>query len=251
MDFSGKVALVTGGSRGMGREVAICLGREGADVAINYASDAASAEEVVAQIKAMGRRAFAVQADIRDRAAVEAMAARTREELGTVSVLILSAGQLIVRDFLETSEEDWDLMWDIHMKGSFLVTQAVARQMREAGGGSIVIVTSSTADKVADPGIAAYASSKAGQTMYAKSLAFALAGENIRVNVVLPGSTRTDMIASWVEDPEVEKKLIEPIPMKRLGTVEDVAAACLFLASDQASFITGATVAVDGGYTLA
>ena len=179
------------------------------------------------------------------------MAARTRKELGTVSVLILSAGQLIVRDFLETSEEDWDLMWDIHMKGSFLVTQAVARQMREAGGGSIVIVTSSTADKVADPGIAAYASSKAGQTMYAKSLAFALAGENIRVNVVLPGSTRTDMIASWVEDPEVEKKLIEPIPMKRLGTVEDVAAACLFLASDQASFITGATVAVDGGYTLA
>ncbi len=235
----------------MGREVAICLGREGADVAINYASDAASAEEVVAQIKAMGRRALAVQADIRDRAAVEAMAARTQEELGTVSVLILSAGQLIVRDFLETSEEDWDLMWDIHMKGSFLVTQAVARQMREAGGGSIVIVTSSTADKVADPGIAAYASSKAGQTMYAKSLAFALAGENIRVNVVLPGSTRTDMIASWLEDPEVEKKLIEPIPMKRLGTVEDVAGACLFLASDQASFITGATVAVDGGYTLA
>lgn len=251
MDLSGKVALVVGGSRGMGRETAVRFARAGADVAITYMSNAAAAEETVSELRKTGRRALAVQADIRDRAAVEAMVGRVRDELGAPNILVVAAGQLIVKDFMKTTEEDWNLMWDIHMKGSFLVTQAVARLMREAGGGSIILITSSTASKVADPGVVAYGSSKAGQTMYAKSLAFALAGFNIRVNAVVPGSTRTDMIAEWLKDPKIEEKLIEPIPMKRLGTVKDVASACLFLASDEASFITGAALPVDGGFTLA
>ena len=251
MDFTGKVALVTGGSRGMGREAAVRLAQAGADVAVNYVSNTGAAEEVVAKIQAAGRRGLAVQADARDRAAVEAMVERVQKELGSINVLIVAAGQLIVKDFLETTEEDWDLMWDLHMKGSFLVTYPVAKKMKESGGGSIVLVTSSTAAKVADPGIAAYGSSKAGQTMYARSLAFALAGDNIRVNAVVPGTTRTDMVADWLKDPQIEEALIGPIPLKRLGTVEDVATACLFLCSDEASFITGAALPVDGGYTLA
>tara|TARA_B100000315_G_scaffold53116_1_gene47446 strand:+ start:361 stop:1188 length:828 start_codon:yes stop_codon:yes gene_type:complete len=248
MDFGGKVALVTAAEDGVGREVALRLARAGADVAVHSDSDPSGASQVAAEIKGMGRRALPVQADIRDKAAVDSMVALVRRELGVIAVLIMCGSKYVARDFLETTVEEWDLMWDTHLKGSFLLTQEVCWEMKESGGGSIVLLTSTASQKVTNPDLAVFASAKAGQTMLAKSLAFGLAEYNIRANAVLAGPLPGDPLPAGGEG---ESTLVQTIPQKRLGTPAEVAAACLFLASDEAPFITGADLVIDGGHTLA
>jgi len=248
MDFRGKVALITSASGGVGREVAIRLAQAGADVVVHSGTETEELERLTAQIREMGRRAISAVADIRRKAEVEGMVERARRELGPVSVLVMCEQEFIARDFLEATVDDWDLMWGTYLKGNFLVTQAVCRQMRESGGGSIVLLSSACANKVTDPDLALFASARAGQTMYAKSLAFSLAGENIRANAVVAGPLPHDPLTPGTQAGE---EFLQTIPQKRLGTAGEIANACLFLASEEVPFVTGCTLLADGGYTLA
>ena len=247
MLLDGKTALVTGASRGIGRAIALCLAAEGARVAINYAGNVKAAEEVKAAIEAAGGTAILCQADIADSAAVEAMVANVVKEFGTIDILVNNAG--ITRDTLlmRMKDEDFAKVLDTNLKGVFYCTKAISKLMMKKRSGRIVNMAS-VVGLVGNAGQTNYAAAKAGVIGFSKSAAKELASRGITVNVVAPGFIGTDMTAGLPES--VKEKMLTDIPLGRMGKPEDVASAVLFLASDQASYITGQVVNVDGGMVM-
>lgn len=249
MRLQGKVALVTGGSRSIGRAIALGFAREGADVAVNYERDAAAAESAAREIEAMGRRALVVQADVSDSAQVAAMVRKVIETFGRIDILMNNAGGVIRAPFFDISEETWDRVIDVNLKGVFLVSQAVARHMVEQGGG-VIINTSSISAQVAYDELTHYQAAKAGVYMLTRGMAYELAKHNIRVNAIEPGLIETDLNRARLADPQVRSRRVGKIPLARPGRPEDLVGAAIYLASDESQFTTGAAIRVDGGQTV-
>ena len=247
MLLDGKTALVTGASRGIGRAIALRLAAEGARVAINYAGNVKAAEEVKASIEAAGGTAILCRADVADSAAVEAMVADVAKEFGAIDILVNNAG--ITRDTLlmRMKDEDFAKVLDTNLKGVFYCTKAVSKLMMKKRSGRIVNMAS-VVGLVGNAGQTNYAAAKAGVIGFSKSAAKELASRGITVNAVAPGFIGTDMTADLPES--VKEKALSDIPLGRAGQPEDVANAVLFLASDQASYITGQVVHVDGGMVM-
>lgn len=247
MDFEGKVALVTGGSRGIGRATALRLAELGAAVAVNYTRDADAAEDVVGRIKAGGGRGVAVQADVSDYNQAKTMVETVVSEFDRLDVLINNAG--ITRDGLviRLSQADWADVIAINLSGAFNCVQAAAKKMIKQRQGSIVNV-SSVVGVTGNAGQANYASAKAGLIGLTKSVARELASRNIRVNAVAPGFIATEMTGKLDED--VKASIAGRIPLGRFGEVEEVAEAIVWLASDASGYITGQTLIIDGGLAM-
>ncbi len=243
-----RVALVTGASRGIGAATARRLAKDGFDVAVNYVSRAAQAEETVRTVEAQGRRALAVQADVSRVAEVESMVSEVLGRLGRIDVLVNNAG-VYRRAFLdETSPDEWDRRIRINLSSCFYTTKAVVPAMRAQGGGRIINVTTQLAYRGTTHG-ADYVAAKAGVIGLTKALALELAKDRILVNAVAPGSIETDILAG--DTPEDRQRRLRTIPLGRVGMPEDVAAAIAFLASPDASYITGQVLHVNGGSLLA
>jgi 3-oxoacyl-[acyl-carrier protein] reductase len=247
MRLEGKRAIVTGGSRGIGRAIALRLADEGADVAVCASSSAGSAEAVAEEIRAKGRQALGCQADVSNAAQVAALISETLEAFCSIDILVNNAG--INRDglLIRMKEEDWDSVLDVNLKGAFLCTKAVARLMMKARSGRIVNL-SSVVGLVGNAGQVNYSAAKAGLLGLTKSSAKELASRGITVNAVCPGFIPTDMTEGIPE--QAKATLIDLIPLGRLGTTENIAAAVAFLASDDASYITGQSLVVDGGMVM-
>ena len=247
MRFEGKVALVTGASRGIGRAIALALAAEGADVAVNYAGSEAAAKEVAAEIEAMGRKAFVIQADIASTEASTAMVDAVVKEFGRVDVLVNNAG--ITRDglLMRMKEEDWDAVITTNLKGVFNCTKAAIKDMMKQKSGNIVNI-SSIVGVMGNAGQANYCAAKAGVIGFTKATAKEVAARGIRVNAIAPGFIKTDMTSVLPE--KVVEAMLAGIPLNRLGETEDIAKAVLFLASSDANYITGQTLHVDGGMVM-
>ncbi len=249
MQFSGKVALVTGGSRGIGRAIAVALAAQGAEVFCTSTKEGGCAETLaaIAALPSGSGKAQALVADVASAAAVEAFAKTLLERVGKLDFLINNAG--ITRDglFLRMSAEDFDAVLATNLRGTFLVCKAFARAMAKARGGRIVNV-GSVVGLTGNAGQANYAASKAGLIGLSKSLAQELASRSITVNVVAPGFIDTDMTAALT--PEIRESMLKHIPLSRFGMPDDIARAVAFLCSDAASYITGQTLVVDGGMTM-
>ena len=245
--LAGKVAVVTGSSRGIGRAIALELARQGCIVVVNYAVNAALAEEVVALIAREGGEACAVQADVTLGPQAQALVDAAVAAYGTVDILVNNAG--ITRDALlvRMSEEDWDAVLDTNLKGAFHCVKAVQRVMLRKRYGRIISI-GSIAGLVGNAGQANYAAAKAGLVGFTKALAKELGSRNITVNLVAPGFIHTDLTAKL--GPEIMGKALAQVPLERIGKPEDVAAAVAFLASDAAAYITGHVLQVDGGLAM-
>jgi 3-oxoacyl-[acyl-carrier protein] reductase len=246
--LAGRVALVTGASRGIGRAIALELGRLGADVCVNYHGSEAKAHEVVEQLNRQGRRAVAIAADVSKAEDVAHLFAATTSTLGTISILVNNAG--ITRDnlLLRLSEDDWDSVLDTNLKSAYLCCKAAARTMLRAKAGCIINIASVVALNGGNPGQANYTAAKGGLIAFSKTLARELGSRNIRVNVVAPGFVETDMTADLTQ--EALKVLNERIILGRLGKPADIAAVVGFLCTPAAQYITGQVVSVDGGLSL-
>lgn len=247
MLLDGKTALVTGASRGIGRAIALRLAAEGANIAINYAGNTAKAEETKAAIEAAGGKAALFQADVSDSAQVEQMVASVLETFGSLDILVNNAG--ITRDglLMRMKEEDFDAVLDTNLKGIFHVTKAVTKIMMKQRSGRIVNMAS-VVGIIGNAGQTNYAAAKAGVIGFTKSAARELAARGITVNAVAPGFIATDMTAAMPE--KAKEATLAAIPLRRMGTPENVANAVLFLVSDQAAYITGQVVKVDGGMVM-
>ena len=247
MLLDGKSALVTGGSRGIGRAIAIKLAAEGAAVAINYAGNAKAAEEVKSIIEAAGGKAMIVQADVSNGESVDAMIKEVVDTFGGIDILVNNAG--ITRDglLMRMKEEDWDAVINTNLKGVFYCTKAVSKLMMKKRAGRIVNMAS-VVGLTGNAGQANYSAAKAGVIGFSKTMAKELASRGITVNMVAPGYIDTDMTSVLPEN--VREAMVAGIPLGRVGTSEDVANAVLFLVSDNASYVTGQVINVDGGMVM-
>lgn len=247
MYLSGRVAVVTGGSRGIGRAVALALGRAGADVLVNYVSRAGEAEAVAAEIEALGRRAKAFQADVSRPEEAAALIDFALSDFGKVDILVNNAG--VTRDslLLRMKDEDWDTVLQVNLTGAFNCTRAAARAMTKARWGRIINI-SSVVGLTGNAGQANYAAAKAGLIGFTKAVAKELGSRNITVNAVAPGFILTEMTAGL--SGEVQKRLGERIALGRFGEPEEVADVVVFLAGQAARYVTGQVVRVDGGMAL-
>lgn len=245
--LKGKIALVTGASRGIGRQIAISMAREGALVIVNYNGSAARAEETVKEITESGGQAEAVQCNVSDYAAVEEMVKYVIGKYKRLDVLVNNAG--ITKDnlLMKMGEEDFDAVIGINLKGAFNCTKHVSRQMLKQKGGRIINI-SSVSGVMGNAGQANYCASKAGVIGLTKSVARELGSRGITVNAIAPGFIDTEMTEVLSED--VKKAMGEQIPLKRFGRTEDVAEAAVFLASDRAAYITGQVINVDGSMAM-
>jgi L-rhamnose 1-dehydrogenase len=245
--LKGKVAVVTGGSRGIGRGISIGLAAAGADVAVNYRGNQSEAEEVVENVQKLGGRALGVRANVADRGDVEDMFATVRRELGGVDILVNNAGICPFHEFLTMPEELWDQVQAVNLKGTFLCSQAAARIMVEQGRGGRIISVSSISALVGGGMQTHYTPTKAGQRSLMQSLAIVLGPHGITCNSVLPGTIQTDMNDEDLADPQKREYMEGRIPLGRLGQPDDMAGPVVFLASDDARYVTGADLLVDGG----
>jgi len=247
MTLSGQIALVTGGSRGIGRAIALELAEKGAKVAVNFMGSRDKAQEVVDKIVKAGGEALAVQADVSSSGAVTEMFKVIEKELGKVSILVNNAG--ITRDnlLMRMKEEDWDKVLETNLKGVYNCTKAAIRNMMKQRKGKIINVASVVA-LTGNPGQSNYAASKAGVIGFTKSMALELATRGIQVNAVAPGFIVTDMTDELTQD--VKGQLLIRIPLQKFGQSEDVAGAVSFLASTQSDYITGQVLNVDGGMVM-
>lgn len=249
--LEGKVALVTGARRGIGKGIALVFAEAGADVAVcDYVADSGELAAVVEEIRGFGRRSMAAQADVTKKGDVEGLVQKVVDEFGRIDVLVNNAGVLGSGPVLEQSEEAWDSVLDTNLKGSFLCSQAVSKTMIEQGGGGIINMASVAGFR----GGSTYAISKAGVVMLTRSLARHLAQHNVRVNAIAPYIIRTEkepdrtMSETFWSDSEGVERAGTLTPLGRLGGVDDIVGPALFLASDAAHYVTGHTLAVDGGF---
>ncbi|HUN24373.1 MAG TPA: 3-oxoacyl-[acyl-carrier-protein] reductase [Anaerolineales bacterium] len=247
MRFSGKVALVTGASRGIGRAIAERLAGEGAKVAINYARDADGAQAAVSAITANGGNAIALQADVSNFVAAETLVAETIKALGGLDILVNNAGTTRDQLIMRMSEEDWDEVIRTNLKSAFNCCKAVTRPMMRSRKGRIINI-SSVSGVAGNAGQTNYAASKAGMIGFTKSLARELASRNITVNAIAPGFVPTKLTIDLPE--ELRTATLAQIPLNRWGTPDEIAAAVAFFASDEAGYITGQTLNVDGGMVM-
>lgn len=243
--FKDKVVLVTGGSRGIGRACAVAFAKAGAStVVISYAGNEAAAQETVALLQAEGAKAEAIRFDVADSAACASAVDGIVKGHGRLDVLVNNAGVAVDGLVMRVKDEDWDKQLDTNLKGAFSLIRAVSRPMMKQKGGAIINITS-VVGEMGNGGQAAYSASKAGLIGLTKSVARELSSRNIRVNAVSPGFIGTDM-THQIND-EMRQKMLEGIPLGRLGNPEEVAGAVLFLAGDAASYITGEVLKVNGG----
>src|SRR3990172_3251658 len=242
-----KTALVTGASRGIGRAIAVRLAAEGASVAVNHPGEPKEAGDVVRAIRASGGQAVAVRADVASKRQVDSMVERVIKRFGRIDILVNNAGICPFAEFLDITEETWDRTHDVNLRGAFLCSQAVARHMVERGIHGRIISVSSIASYVGGIIQAHYCPTKAGVNLLMKSMATALGPHGITCNTVLPGTVLTDMNSMFLTDPDHRRQTIERIPLGRLGEPEDVAGVVAFLASDDAGYMSGAELLVDGG----
>lgn len=249
MRLAGKVALVTGASRSIGRAIALGFAREGAKVVVNYRRGAAEADAVVAEIAAAGGEAIPVQADVRRRDEVVRMVATAVDRFGRLDVLVNNAGILKRTPFLEITEEEWDDVLATNLKAYFFCAQAVAPTMIAQGSGSIVNISSAN-QEVASLNLAHYVASKGGVRMLTRQLALELAPHGVRVNAIAPGMVETDLNRADLADEEFRNYRLSMIPLRRIGVPEDIAGAAIFLASDESRLATGSTVLLDAGQTI-
>lgn len=245
--LSGQAALVTGASRGIGRAIALKLAQNGVAVIVNYVGNQAAANEVVAEILAMGGTAVAIRADVSQNQDVKDLVAEIKDKFGRLDILVNNAG--VTRDtlLLRMKEEDWEKVIATNLTGVFNCSKEALRLILKSDNGSIINITS-VVGLMGNPGQCNYGAAKAGVVGFTKSLAREVAGKNIRVNAVAPGFIATDM-TSVLSEEQVEKLKVQ-IPLGRLGTPEDVAEAVLFLALPISRYITGQTLNVDGGIVM-
>ena len=249
-ELSGKIALVTGASRGIGRAIALGLARAGAHVAVNYVSGEAAANEVVAAIIAGGGKAVAVRADIGQLSDHAPMLATVRAALGPIDILFNNAGVEKRAGVLEFTEADWDWHLNVNLKGLLFLTQSVARDMIARKIKGRIINVSSTHESRPLPRAAIYNITKGGLAMLTKSLALELAPHGITVNTLIPGAIRTDMNRAVLTDPAYEAKVVARIPLGYIADPADLAAAAVFLAGPGSAYMNGSNVTLDGGLSL-
>ncbi|MGQ4664587.1 3-oxoacyl-[acyl-carrier-protein] reductase [Metabacillus halosaccharovorans] len=245
--LSNKVALVTGASRGIGRAIALDLAKNGASIAVNYAGNEAKANEVVDEIKASGGQAIAIKADVSNGDEVQQMIKEVIKEFGQLDILVNNAG--ITRDnlLMRMKDSEWDEVIDTNLKGVFLCTKAVTRQMMKQRNGRIINITS-VVGVSGNPGQANYVAAKAGVIGLTKTTAKELASRNITVNAVAPGFITTDMTDELNDD--IKADLLKQIPLAALGEPSDIANAVTFLASEKSKYITGQTLHINGGMVM-
>lgn len=254
MKFKDKVAIVTGGSRGIGRGISEMFAREGAKVVVNYSREAdsgpysESADQLVHTLRAAGGEAIAYPADVSKSGEVNEMVLFTRKKYGRIDILVNNAGICPFVDFLDLTEETWDRVFAVNLRGTFLCSQAVARVMVEQKIKGRIVCMSSVGAIAGTTFQSHYCPTKAGVNLFVKSIATALGPYGITVNAVMPGAILTDLSRpQFMASPETEKNYIEKIPVGRLGTPDDIATAVGFLATEEASYVNGASLVVDGG----
>ena len=249
MKLKDKVAIVTGSSRGVGRAIAVGYAKEGAKVLVNYTSNEKAAIEVVDEIKKIGSDAKAVKADVAVKAEAENLVQAAVDEFGTVDILVNNAGFTRPAMMLKMTEEQWNKVVDIHLKGAFLCAQAAANHMKEKKSGKIINVTS-VAGIVGTVGQINYSAAKGGVISMTKSMARELAGYNICANVISLGIVATDMTEKIRTDEKLKEIYMNRILLKRFAEAEDIAPAFVFFGSDDSNYVTGQLLCVDGGYGM-
>ena len=248
MKLANKVALITGAGKGIGAGIALEFARQGADIVVNYASSAVEAVQVAEQIRALGRKALLIQANIAQAAEVSSMVDRAWAEFGHIDILVNNAGLTRFLDFFDIQEADWDQIIDINLKGCFMCSQAVARKLRSAGLPGRFIHIGSIHSHCTIPEFTPYAASKGGMDAMTRQMALALAPYQISVNCIAPGLIEVQRI---VDDPLYDRvERARQIPWGRVGCPEDIGKVCVFFASDDSDFITGQVLYVDGGQSV-
>jgi 3-oxoacyl-[acyl-carrier protein] reductase len=247
MKLKGRTALVTGGSRGIGRAIALALAEEGADVAVNYVSSEGPARDVVESIGKMGRRAVLAQADVGDYPDTYRMAQNVLKEFGHLDILVNNAGINSDKTFVKMDHASWRKVLSINLDGVFNCTKVLIDQMLRQNYGRVVNITS-VIGQIGNFGQANYAASKAGVAAFTKSLAKELAGKGVTVNAVAPGFIETEMIEGIPE--KVRDKLLSQIPLKRFGTAAEVARCVVYMVSADGDYITGAELSINGGLLM-
>ena len=249
MRLKDKTALVTGSSRGVGRAVALGFAKEGANVVVNYTSNEKAANEVVEAIQTIGSKAVAMKADVAQKSDVENLVKTAIETFGRLDILVNNAGFTRPAMMIKMSEEQWDEVVDIHLKGAFLCSQAAALQMKEQNSGKIINVTS-VAGLVGTVGQINYSAAKGGILSMTKSIARELARYNVCANVISLGIVATDMTEKIRSDEKLKEIYMNRILLKRFAEPDDISPAFVFFASDESNYITGQLLCVDGGYGM-
>jgi glucose 1-dehydrogenase len=250
MQFDQKVALVTGSDSGIGRGIAIELAKQGATVVINYAHNQDKANEVLQTIQQAGGKAIVLQADVSQYQQAMGLIQQTVEQLKRLDIMVNNAGMEIHSPFLEVTEEHWDRVLNVDLKGAFFCAQAAAQQMVKSKTAGRIINISSVHEDIAMPNNAPYCCAKGGMRMMTRTICQELSPYNITVNNIAPGAIHTPIDADVEADPEKMKALLAEIPLHRMGQPEEIGKLVVFLASDAASYITGATYVIDGGLSV-
>jgi 3-oxoacyl-[acyl-carrier protein] reductase len=245
--LEGKIALITGASRGIGREIALAFAREGADVAANYNKSAGAAASLVAEIAAGGRRAVAIQGDVGAPEDIERMVAAAMQAFGRIDILVNNAGFLNIYPVADMPLAAWDAIMATHLRGTFYTTQLILPQMLERRHGKIINIASQLAYK-GRVGLAHYCAAKAGMIAFTRVLALEVSRHGVSANCIAPGPIATDIIPrTGAPDPEEEARLADSLPIGRVGTVEEVAPTAVFLASEDSSYYVGQVLGPNGG----